>query len=168
MSKQELLLNVANECKEELRALDIKFAENVCFEINTRAKKRFGQCSKRAYNLYKISVTDRLLEENVPIESLKNTIIHELLHTVDGCMNHKTKWKNLANKVNDAYGYNISRTSTCEELGVRSESTPKKVNYIFKCKDCGQVIKRTRMSKFVKYYTYYTCGNCNGDFERIL
>ena len=170
MSKQEYLLGVAEECKEELRALNIEFAENVYFEINTRAKSRFGRCRKVCSwnNEFTIEITDMLLEKNVPTKSLKNTIIHELLHTVDGCMNHKSKWKNLANKVNNAYGYDIKRASSFEERGVKMEIAPKKINYMFKCKGCGQTIKRTRKSKFTEFYNYYTCGCCGVKFEKIL
>lgn len=172
MSLKELtnLWKVAEVCKEELREINIEFSESVEFKVNTRAKSRFGQCKfvDNIYTDYEIEITDRLLKNDATIDGLKNTIIHELLHTVEGCMNHGTKWKSLADKVNRAYGYNIKRASSCAEKGIKEEIVPKKVNYMFKCKDCGQVIKRTRMSKFVRYYTYYRCGGCNGRFEKIL
>ena len=170
MKELAYLLEVAEICKEELRVINIDFNESVEFKVNTRAKKRFGLCTYKN-NLdcdFEIQITDRLLKNSSAIIGLKNTIIHELLHTVEGCMNHGKKWKSLADEVNRAYGYNIKRASSCAEKGIESEIVPKKVNYMFKCKDCGQVIKRTRMSKFVKYYTYYRCGGCNGHFERTL
>ena len=63
------------------------------------------------------------------MNGLKNTIIHELLHTCVGCMNHKAKWKFYADKVNRAYGYDdIKRTSTADEKGVKEVIRKRKVN----------------------------------------
>ena len=46
------------------------------------------------------------------------TLAHEVLHTCPGCRNHGALWKEYAARMNGAYGYAISRTGTCEALGV--------------------------------------------------
>ena len=108
---------------------------------------------------------------------MKNTIIHELLHTCKGCMKHTGEWKQLAEKVNRYYGYNIKRCDSADEKGISEEQKEKiqkertatrKVKYIFKCTCCGQKVERCRESKFTKYPELYRCAVCHGKFERIF
>ncbi len=159
---------VAKECMAELDAIGIKYGRVLSFEVNTRAKSRWGQC-KKVPGGYSINISSRLLRDTTPIRSLKNTIIHELLHTCNGAYNHKTEWKRLAEKVNRHYGYGIKRTSTEEEKGVKREKVqPKKIKHKFICKGCGMEILRVKESRFTKDYNAYTCGRCGGMFEKIF
>jgi predicted SprT family Zn-dependent metalloprotease len=163
------LIELANRCMEELDAIDIQYAEVIHWEVNTRAKKRWGLCKHNPDGSYTISISSRLLTNNVADDGAINTIIHELLHTVEGCMNHKEPWKREADKVNRAYGYNIKRGSSAEEKGVEPiESTPKEIKYQFKCKDCGKVYSRTRASNFTKDWKNYRCGVCGGEFIKVI
>ena len=101
---------------ELIGVIALEFGKIVNFEINYRAKSRWGQCQRKGSGYY-INISDRLLQDDVPIKALKDTIIHEILHTCNGCMNHGTTWKNYADKVNKAYGYNIKRCTSAEEKG---------------------------------------------------
>lgn len=161
------LQNIAKECMNELDLIGIKYGNIKSFEINTRAKKRWGQC-KAVCGGYSINISIRLLNDNVPVESLKNTIIHELLHTCKGCMNHGEKWKLYANKVNRMYGYNIKRCTSSEEKGVEKVENKKEVKHKFICADCGQIICRVRESNFTKHYELYKCGRCGGEFKKVF
>jgi predicted SprT family Zn-dependent metalloprotease len=110
-----------------------------------------------------------LLADDVTNDGAINTIIHELLHTVQGCMNHGENWKREANKVNRVYGYNIKRCSSAEEKGVEPiENIPQAIKYQFKCKDCGKVYSRTRASRFTKNWQRYRCGCCGGQFTKVM
>lgn len=40
---------------------------------------------------------------------IQMTIVHELLHTCEGCFNHGAKWKYYAEVMNNKYGYQITR-----------------------------------------------------------
>lgn len=165
--EKKLLKETSKRCIEIMEELDIPIAQNVYFIINSRAKSRYGQC-RRIHswdNEFEIQVSDMVLDKEVPIKSLETVILHELLHTVEGCMNHGAKWKALANKINKAYGYEIERTSNREKLGIKEDKT---VNYKFECTCCGQEITRTRRSRFVDNYSYYRCGRCKGSFKRVL
>ena len=95
------------------------------------------------------------------------TIIHEILHTCKGCMNHGKEWKRLANIVYQKSGYRITTTSAREKFGL--ESTPAKVknNYVFVCEDCGQVIRRDRFSKFCQHYMIIDVANVEGSLGLI-
>lgn len=110
----------AIRCMEELDAIGIEYGNIVEVKANTRAKKRWGQC-KAIPGGYSINISVALLDERNNEQGLKETIIHELLHSCKGCMNHGEKWKRLAQKVNRAYGYNIKRCSSAEDKGVQSE-----------------------------------------------
>lgn len=85
---------IAIECMRELENIGIKCGNVIKIDINTRAKKRWGQCRKIGNN-YIIEVNQILLREDTDIDGLKNTIIHELLHTCKGCMKHTGEWKQL-------------------------------------------------------------------------
>lgn len=168
------LQQYANECKKELAALKIPFTSSAEFTINTRAASRWGQ-TRKTPDGYKINISAVLLDERNAAEGLKNTIIHELLHTCAGCMNHGAKWKEYAARVKAAYGYNIKRTSNEEEKGIAAEcvaeynrqkkDTPPR--YVFRCKGCGAIVTRQKASDFVQHPELYRCGICKGKFDRI-
>ena len=158
---------IVENCCHKLDAIGIEYGKITSVTINTRAKTRWGQC-KLTNGCYSISISDRLMEESVDLIHLETTVIHEILHTCNGCMNHGREWKNLAEKVNCAYGYNIKRTTSCEEKGIDpTENITIKHKYVCDC--CGQVVTRQRESDFTKRYQLYRCGICKkGHFERIF
>lgn len=172
---------VAKECLMELDEIGIEYGLITRFVVNTRAKKRWGQCKKAGArwdvvagvvrDTYEINISYVLLDERNPIEALKNTLIHEVLHTCKGCMNHGEAWKKLADKVNRAYGYGIKRCSSADEKGVEYDNRdkqPRKIKHQFKCEHCGQLINRQRESDFTKHYKSYKCGRCGGAFIKLF
>lgn len=131
--------------------------------VNKRAINRFGLCTKK-YNDgydYIIEINYRLLEGNK--ESAMETMIHEILHTCKGCMNHGKTWTAYANKVTRELGYKITRTSTFES---KSLERPK-AKYIIACKECDVKYMRHRKSKVVTHYKRYRCGSCSGELELL-
>lgn len=163
------LNTVYYECKSELDAIGITYGNITSVVVNTRAKKRWGQC-KSIPNGYIISINAALLDERNDIKGLKETIIHEILHTCNGCMNHGIEWKRLADKVNHKYGYNVKRTSSADDKGVHDETRniqPKAINYIIKCNNCGFEFKRTRHTSFVANPDNYRCS-CGGCLSRVM
>lgn len=134
------LNDYAKRCMTELDDIGIEYGNIIEFKVNTRAKKRWGQC-KAVPGGYSINISAILLDERNDEQGLKNTIIHELLHSCKGCMNHGENWKRLATKVNRAYGYNIKRCSSADEKGVQEETRPiktaREIKYIVKCNGCG-------------------------------
>ena len=157
----------AKECMEYLDVIGIEYGNIIEFVPNTGATKRWGQC-RAIPGGYSINISTVLLDERNDEEGLINTIIHELLHSCKGCMNHGENWKRLANKVYREYGLNIKRTSSAAEKGVIEETRPIKVKHKFVCKGCGQVITRQKESDFTKRYDRYTCAVCHSHFEKIF
>lgn len=158
------LLKVVEECKAELDKLNIEYASNITFKVNKRFKRCFGNCKRISKDKYVIEVSDVLLQPCMPTKELKNTIIHELLHTVKGGMCHTGTWKQCANRVNNAYDYDIQRCGSFEKLGI--ENT-KEYKYKFVCDGCGQVIYRMKKSKFVTDTHRYRCSRCCSTFTRV-
>ena len=161
------LKTASDKCKGLLDNLGIKYSTVVTFGVNTRSRARWGVC-KYKYGRFTIEVNqDLLLDENED-KALETVLLHELLHTVSGCMNHGPRWKSLADKVNSAYGYEVHRTNGAEEIGVHKyREREREYKYIFQCDCCGQVIRRQRASQFVANYDLYRCGRCNGKIVKV-
>ncbi len=154
----------ARECLAEVDRLRIPRAKNITFTVNTRAKTRLGQCRKTG-DRYVIEVAATLLDERAPLkEGLKDTLIHEILHTCYGCMNHTGRWKQYADKVNAAYGYQVKATAKREDGVIPAElDTPPKYKLI--CPHCGAEYARYRLSATFEHPERYLCGKCKGSLK---
>ena len=153
---------LATECINDLEGIGIK-VNNVKvsdFSINKRAKSRYGQTRyywdgtyKNGKKHYKatINISEFLLDSRNDINSVKETIYHEILHTLDECIgdHHGANWKRRANQVNKALGVKITTASSYESklnesvIGdlARQENKRKKT-YVCECAKCGTVIKK--------------------------
>ncbi len=161
------LYAAAAECIHELEVLDIKIGNLTDITVNYRAEGRWGQCKKRG-SVYSININHRLLFDDVPDLALKETLLHELIHTCDNCMTHTGEWLRLVNKVNAYYGYNIKRTESAAEKGITEEQQTRGRKTIqCKCKKCGKIVNRFRECEFTKHPYLYTHSKCGGSFERI-
>ena len=112
------LLKLAAECMAQLNALGIDCGK-VTFTVNTRAKKRWGQCRVVGAGSYEISISERLLHDDVDDMAAKNTIMHELAHAADGCRSgHRGEWVRIVSEIMRAYPeYNIKRCTSLAEKG---------------------------------------------------
>ena len=117
-------------------------------------------CCIRKEGAFTIQVSARLRQP----ELLRNTLLHELLHTCYGCQNHGKRWKAYAQKVGQALGVDIRRTAAVEGpwVPLRREE----VKYLLRCQSCGRVIPRRRRSKAVEHPERYRCA-CGGKLERV-
>ena len=129
--------------------------------INTRARRRLGCCYYQS-GRYWIEVSQAVLEDE---DLLKQTLVHELLHTCPKYRDHGPKSKAYAQTVNEKLGYRIERTVKTETPAgsLRHEE----IKYILECQSCGAQIKRMRMSKAVKSPWRYRCP-CGGKLKRVL
>lgn len=158
------------ECMHELDALHIPYGTISEIQVNTRAKKRLGLCKMLPDKTFRIEISDRLLGDNIPKQAVKHTIIHELLHAVPGCMNHKAKWKEQAEKVNRAYGYQIRRASSFEERGITDAEVqlPKpKYKYRLQCVSCPTNYSYYRWCSTLEHYKNCRCSDCGSRLKLI-
>lgn len=159
-------MDMFNNAMDIVHDLGIETGNIVDVKLNYRAKNRFGQCRKNnVLNTYSLNFNYLIFDDNADDIAIMNTIIHEILHTCKDCMTHKDEWKRLANYVTANTIYTITRTNSYADFGIEKPKREKKHNYVFVCKDCGQIIIRERASKFTKHYDWYKCGKCGGDFR---
>lgn len=131
------LEKILNECKEELCTLGFLEVKNKNYniQINPKFRKKLGTCSYNKKSLfYTISINENFIK--LCPDKVKNTIMHELIHSVHGCMNHGPSFKYLASLVNNKFGYNITRTSYYQEYEEYINNT-KQYRYKVKCNSCG-------------------------------
>ena len=130
----------------------------------SNAAKEFGRCTHTGSN-FEIRISKYIM--NNPEKDLMQTIVHEVLHSVAGCMNHGPQWKKVADIMNEAKGYNISRLTSISAANLTKEHQAVLTKYVVACTDCGNKIYRQRKSKLINYPELYTCGACGGELKRI-
>lgn len=91
-----------------------------------------GLCRKTSSG-YEIEISKFILSDK---EILKNTVYHELLHTVKSCMNHGKKWQELASQVNRHYNIDISRTGIASHEMKQEQLN--RMRYKATCQGCGR------------------------------
>lgn len=159
----EKLMRLVKECENELKSisLDTKLNKRITYEVNYKAKKRLGQCCYNGLDYVTINISSWLLE-SFSDKDVKNTIMHEIIHTFDDCNNHGSEWQRYANMVNRCLGYNIKRLCNINELCKRNDididTFNNRYKYEITCKTCGRVFHTYKMSAWTK--TCYKSGNC--------
>lgn len=161
------LWKLAGECQRDLLSVQIHTGKVRNWSVNTRAKARWGLCTKVARGVFDIQIAASLLQDEVEDQAAKDTIVHELLHTIPGCFKHTGKWKQYAETVNFLLPqYNIKTRSSFEEKGLEDTRSEPVYRYILKCQDCGTEIKRQKKSAAVEHPEHYRC-KCGGRLSRI-
>ena len=159
------LNKILKEVINEARGLNIPVPDNICskVDINSRPKKRFG-CCKKNKGIFYIEVSRFLLDSlGYGNRKVREVIAHEVLHTCPECYSHGIKWKNYSDEMNRAYGYNIKRVSSFEEMGLSEMERERNNNikYIIKCNKCGKEYPRQRVTCVMKKINAYRCS-CGG------
>lgn len=151
-------------CEADLRSIGIDPGCDITWVINGRAKTRWGMCRKKISGECEISISRRLLEDDVDDWAAKNTIMHELLHCVPGADGHSGLWLKLANEVNRKLPqYHIKQTEAPKEKGL----APVEPKYILECTHCKQQFHRHRMSSAVRNPQRFRCGKCAHPLVRV-
>ena len=100
------------ESIELLKGLGVPISNSIAPEVKlTSAHSYYGMCCPKGsrkyctdYEYY-IEISGFTLENTE--KSLRNTLIHELIHTVPGGLCHTGEWKKWAKFVSEKTGYNI-------------------------------------------------------------
>ena len=161
------LRKLAGECQIDLLSVNIHIGKVRNWSVNTRAKARWGLCTRVSKGLFDIQVSAALLRDDLDDKAAKDTIVHELLHTIPGCFKHTGKWKRYADTVNFLLPqYSIKARSSYEDKGLEDTRPEPVYRYILKCQDCGTEIKRQKKSIAVEHPERYRC-KCGGRLRRI-
>ena len=158
------LNKLMNECMKELDKLKIPYTKPQSIKYDN-AKKRWGLCRKIDDCHYEISITKRLSNDEIPDNSIKSVIIHELIHTCPKCMCHTGEWKRYAKYVTKHTKYDIARTTTADKLNC-ADLVPLEYKYLLECQKCHARWTRVKSSNFTKYPQLYRC-KCGGAIKLI-
>lgn len=104
--------------------------------------------------------------------AIRNTLVHELLHTIDRTAGHRGAWLKWANKANELFGLDIKRVcggKTDQDINsiesVRQEKRKSRLasatKYILSCTACGHEWVYTRKTNTVKEYARCKCPYCH-------
>ena len=166
------LKRLVKESEKELQAIGLgdKLKSDIEYTINYKAKKRLGQCCKKQ----DINISSWLLEIGDD-HDIKNTIIHEILHTFKDTIGHKAKWQYYANYVNNRTDYHITRTTSINKIYEKANKVrpTREIHYRWKitCTKCGKVFYRQRIN--TKVLNDFARGNrvhkyCGGNDFKIV
>lgn len=185
---EEKLNRLYKKCIEELKSIGIdveRQARELDIKISKRNNKRYGVCKAEnpdkstmyietlgrhkiikygKYNVHHIEISPWVMELEESI--IKNTIIHEIIHSLPYCNNHGKEFKKYAKYINQKLGYNISTLGNKKEDYEKSNieyKDEKRYNYKIECEGCGQTIYRQRYNK--GFTRKYRCGKCGGKFK---
>ena len=153
---------VTRECLGQLQSMGISCG-SFTVEMDTRSKRSWGSCRRYPDGSYLIRINDKLLQAQVPPESLKTTVLHELLHAATGCTGHRGQWAKLAKLVSARLGLSITPTAAWDAKGLDLQKDPD-VKYRFLCTGCGKMAVRFRTCAFTRQYRRYRCTACGGRF----
>ena len=161
----------AMECINDMINIGIDVPEIQSFTVNTRAKKRFGQC-KRIDGEFYININVNLLNEECPLLSLKETLYHEIIHTLPKCFNHGQWFHYYAEMVNNAYGTHVDTTNTFKEkygeefyAKVASTTTLNRPyrEYAVYCPNCDRIVASGKYRRSPKWFAHaerFKCKRC--------
>ena len=166
------LKRLVKESEKELQAIGLgdKLKSDIEYTINYKAKKRLGQCCEKQ----DINISSWLLEIGDD-HDIKNTIIHEILHTFKDTIGHKAKWQYYASYVNNRTDYHITRTTSINKIYEKANKVrpTKEIHYRWKitCTKCGKVFYRQRIN--TKVLNDFARGNmvhkyCGGNDFKIV
>jgi hypothetical protein len=101
-----------NQAVTRLKTLGYKVGKVVDLEVSYRYSRAWAKCKwnrPRYDKTFTIIVSDRLFKANK--ESVRDIIHHEVIHTIPGCFNHGTMFKNAAGHCNKKFGTHITVTA---------------------------------------------------------
>ena len=162
-----------NACVAELDAIDMDYSRNIkSVTVNSRLKRAFGQCCRDVdSDTYTIEVSSRILADHISENFVKDTIIHELLHTCPGCMNHGPEWQRRASVVRRTYGYNLHARSSkeeCENAGLSTRNYKTDARYRIFCEACDKIVAyRYHRCGLTKNLERFRCSSCHGPLKLL-
>lgn len=135
--------------------------------INNRLSRAWDRClSQDGRKTFWIEIQGKFAQDEFSTDkAVIAVIIHEIIHTCEGCWNHGSLFMEYGQRITDRFGIKVSATDSPENLGVDSISWNVSKKYEVKC-NCRSICK-DRMCGIIKYPHTYTCRLCHGTFERV-
>lgn len=113
-----------------------------------------GRCRKYFYGAYKVELSKYLL--GCSEQLIKDTLLHEIIHTFPRCFNHSYNFKHFARIISEEFNANVQVKSNSKEF---AEQRPVQTyKYKITCLGCGATFYRKRLPKNIENYTHSSCG----------
>lgn len=154
MKKHELT-NLLVECiYEAQKVIPVKISK---INLNVKVgayKSRLGECSKDwRNNTFQISLSKYLLECDTQL--IKEVLLHEIIHTCDGCFNHGKLFQAYVRTINNFYSYNIATIrNNNKQFGEKIQR-----KYKLTCTKCGTVFYRDRLTQKYREFLKHSIDN---------
>jgi hypothetical protein len=104
------------EAIKNVRSLGHEVGTITDITISSRYKRAWGKCYRRC-GTFRIGLGTNLLRTTD--KAIRDTIYHEVLHTIPGCFNHGHKWKFIASQCDSKFGTKIARVTSEEDKMTR-------------------------------------------------
>ena len=110
-----------------------------------------------------IRMDRRMLNNKTNESDVIDTMLHELIHTIPGCLEHKGMWAEYARQTDEYYGTHVL---SCYDRFV-FEHPEMPVVAVFRCTDCGAdfYVRDERMITAVLNGTK-RCDYCKGAYDK--
>lgn len=100
------------DCIRLMKEIGVPISESICPDVTLNGSRRYyGYCypkgSKKKYSEYEYYIEISGFTIGNSKKSLRNTLIHELIHTVPGGLCHTGEWKKWADFVSKKTEYTI-------------------------------------------------------------
>ena len=169
MSEEELLQYIFCKARNDLISLGIPVSDDIDPKIRiSRAQRKWGSCKlskKPGDHRFHISISENCFKEPDYVNFIRNTMAHELIHTVEGCFNHGAGFKAYG-KIAEKLGYEIT-VSSKSAVEKSDEEKFNEAKHVLKCTECGQMYYRLRFPKARGYINKIRCGRCRGRLIKV-
>lgn len=147
--------------KDEL-GFDDYYVSKIVGWLNSNNRKTLGRCTERN-GRFTIQLNPNLLKfEEDGEKIIRETIAHELCHTLSGCMNHGRTFHAKAAKIMNLMGYHIDTKADIDSSQYFNKYLPQ-ADYMLICDKCGNQVPVARLSDPIKNPMNYSCKLCGGN-----
>lgn len=146
---------------------DDYYVSKIVDYLGKNNRKTLGLCTERN-GKFKISLNPNILKfEQDGEKIIRETVAHELCHTLPGCMNHGKNFHAKASLIKRLMGYNIDTKADIDSTEYFMKYLPQS-NYMVRCDNCGSEVPLSRMSNMIKNPSSYTCAKCGGSISSYI
>lgn len=165
------LQEIYKECVQECKDAYIPIRDDKVISIEVENKDEvgyYGACdithsdNNLIFNIY---INSLFLDEDCPLIELKDTIIHELIHTCPRCGIHGKTWMKYAKIMNEKYGYELTTSKDNDEIFHKD----KPILHKYVCPKCESIANfRTEHPECDEPNTYVICPFCRSHYKKIF
>ena len=162
------LEKIYRKCVQECKNVNIPIRDDKVVKIEFTDEdigENLGFCIlNEEYMTFSIFISSIFLEKNGPIKELKETIIHELIHTCNRCWGHGKTWMKYAKILNDKYKYELTTFKDYDAIFHKD----KPILHKYICKNCGSLFNlRAKDEDYLNKNVYFACPFCGSFYHRI-